>query len=152
MTSHFHISLRQLRESKGMSQEALGEELGVSRQAVGHWESGRMQPQLCLAIKIAKIFGTTVEEMMIVKGKTLTYTHFVKERPFPFVKCPHGNTTMLGTICWHPLKPGCHPVLPRPGEELYQEYLMYKETVPESMPGNDFLNQFDHENENIPVK
>ena len=38
--------LQQLRRQKGLSQENLAEQLGVSRQAVGKWESGAAVPEL----------------------------------------------------------------------------------------------------------
>ena len=37
-------AIRQAREEKGMSQERLAEELGVSRQAVSKWEIGQSVP------------------------------------------------------------------------------------------------------------
>ena len=37
-------AIRQAREEKGMSQERLAEELGVSRQAVSKWEMGQSVP------------------------------------------------------------------------------------------------------------
>jgi putative transcriptional regulator len=49
-----------------LSQAALGECLGVSRQTVIAIETGRYDPSLPLAIAIARHFGTTVEEIFHV--------------------------------------------------------------------------------------
>ena len=38
--------LRQLRRKKGLSQEAVAKELGISRQAVSKWETDIAQPDL----------------------------------------------------------------------------------------------------------
>jgi putative transcriptional regulator len=58
--------VRRLREEAGLSQAALGAELGVSRQTVISIESGRYDPSLPLAIAIARHFGLTVEEIFHV--------------------------------------------------------------------------------------
>lgn len=55
--------VRALRTAKGMSQQALGEALGVSRQTVNAIEQGRYDPSLPLAIRLARYFGLTVEEV-----------------------------------------------------------------------------------------
>ena len=41
----FNEKLQKLRKEKGMSQEALADELGVSRQAVSKWENGQVYPE-----------------------------------------------------------------------------------------------------------
>jgi putative transcriptional regulator len=58
--------VRELRQTAGLSQAALGEVLGVSRQTVIAIETGRYDPSLPLAIAIARHFGTTVEEIFHV--------------------------------------------------------------------------------------
>ncbi|MBM6405566.1 helix-turn-helix transcriptional regulator [Phycicoccus sp. CSK15P-2] len=55
--------IRRLRAERGLSQAALGEALGVSRQTVNSLEGGRYDPSLPLAISLARYFGTTVEEL-----------------------------------------------------------------------------------------
>jgi putative transcriptional regulator len=58
--------VRTLRQAAGMSQAALAEALGVSRQTVIAIEVGRYDPSLPLAIAIAHHFRTTVEEIFHV--------------------------------------------------------------------------------------
>ena len=55
--------VRMLRQRAGLSQAALGERLGVSRQTVIAIESGRYSPSLPLAFRIASFFDSTVDEM-----------------------------------------------------------------------------------------
>lgn len=59
-------SIRELRQAAGLSQAALAEELGVSRQTVNSIETGRYDPSLPLAITIARYFSSTVEEIFHV--------------------------------------------------------------------------------------
>jgi len=58
--------VRALRERLGLSQGALGDALGVSRQTVNSIETGRYDPSLPLAIAIARYFETTIEEIFHV--------------------------------------------------------------------------------------
>ena len=47
-----------------MTQEFVAEALGVSRQAVSKWESGASDPSTANLIALAKLFGTTPEELL----------------------------------------------------------------------------------------
>jgi putative transcriptional regulator len=55
--------LRALRESNGMTQADLATALGVSRQTIISIEQGRYAPSLDLALRMARLFGRTVEEL-----------------------------------------------------------------------------------------
>jgi len=55
--------LRERRTERGLSQAGIAVELGVSRQTVIAIESGRYSPSLPLAFRIARFFGSTVDEM-----------------------------------------------------------------------------------------
>ncbi len=57
--------VRELREQKGLSQEALGKNLGVSRQTINAIEKEKYDPSLPLAFKIAKAFGAPIEKIFI---------------------------------------------------------------------------------------
>ena len=55
--------LRELRGERGWSQAYLAEKLEVSRQSVNAIETGRYDPSLPLAFRIARIFGLTIEQI-----------------------------------------------------------------------------------------
>jgi len=55
--------LRERRAKRDWSQGALAEELGVSRQTVNAIETGKYDPSLELAFRIAKLFGAKVEDI-----------------------------------------------------------------------------------------
>lgn len=57
--------LRELRERQGWSQGALAEELDVSRQTVNALETGKYDPSLPLAFRIARLFGETIEDIFL---------------------------------------------------------------------------------------
>lgn len=49
------------RAKKDLTQADLADKIGVSRQAVNSIETGKFVPSTVLALKMAKVFGTTVE-------------------------------------------------------------------------------------------
>jgi putative transcriptional regulator len=55
--------LKVLRAERNWSQADLGERLGVSRQAVNAIETGKYDPSLPLAIKLARLFEMGIEEI-----------------------------------------------------------------------------------------
>lgn len=59
--------LRKLREMTGLSQAALGKALGVSRQTINSIETGKYDPSLPLAIRLARHFDSRVEEIFHVE-------------------------------------------------------------------------------------
>jgi putative transcriptional regulator len=55
--------LRVLRAERGWSQAELGGRIGVSRQAVNAIETGKHDPSLPLAFRLARLFGMSIEEI-----------------------------------------------------------------------------------------
>ena len=56
-------SLRKLRQAKGLSQQKLGDILGVSRQTINSVENGKFDPSLTLAIKLTKFFDEPIDSI-----------------------------------------------------------------------------------------
>lgn len=59
--------IQQLRKDKGLSQEALGEFLGVSRQAISKWESDTTIPEIDNLIAMSRLFETPVGVLLGVE-------------------------------------------------------------------------------------
>ena len=57
--------LRELRDVKGWSQGELAERLDVSRQTVNALETGKYDPSLPLAFRIARLFGLRIEDVFL---------------------------------------------------------------------------------------
>ena len=72
----FKIRLKELRESKGMTQRDFAAEFGVSKGTVGMWESGAREPRTIDEInRIADYFGVSTDYLL---GRTEE-----KEKPTP---------------------------------------------------------------------
>ena len=61
--------LRVLRAEHGWSQAELAARLDVSRQAVNAIETGKYDPSLPLAFRIARLFGQSIEQIFLDEGK-----------------------------------------------------------------------------------
>lgn len=57
--------IEEIRKERGIRQEEFAKLLGVSRQTISSLETGRYNPSIFLAYKIAKFFGLSIEEVFI---------------------------------------------------------------------------------------
>lgn len=57
--------LKELREAQVLTQEQLGELVGVSRQAINAIETEKFEPSIWLAYDIARIFHTSIEDVFL---------------------------------------------------------------------------------------
>jgi putative transcriptional regulator len=57
--------LKSFRAGRGWSQQDVAERLEVSRQRVNAIETGKDDPSLPLAFRIAELFGVSIEEMFV---------------------------------------------------------------------------------------
>ena len=61
--------IKELRKSKGITQEQLADMLVVSSQAVSKWETGVANPDLALIPDLAKVFEVSTDELLGVDSK-----------------------------------------------------------------------------------
>lgn len=64
--------LRELRKEYDMTQEQLSEKVGVSRQSIVAIETGKYDPSLKLAFKLAKQFDCSIEEVFLFEKEERT--------------------------------------------------------------------------------
>ena len=57
--------IEEIRKQKGIRQEDFARALGVSRQTISSLETGRYNPSIQLAYKIARYFDLTIEEVFL---------------------------------------------------------------------------------------
>lgn len=56
--------IAELRKEKGMTQEQLGDRLGVNSRSVSRWENGHGMPDISLLLELADVLGVTVQELL----------------------------------------------------------------------------------------
>lgn len=57
--------IEQIRKERGIRQDEFAKLMGVSRQTISSLETGRYNPSIILAYKIAKYFNMTIEDVFI---------------------------------------------------------------------------------------
>ena len=69
--------IAQVRKQAGLSQEQLGEKLGVSRQAVSKWESGQTNPDISYITAMCQLFNVSSDWLLFGEDcdPTVTPTH-----------------------------------------------------------------------------
>lgn len=63
--------IEEIRKQKGIRQEDFAKMMGVSRQTISSLETGRYNPSIFLAYKIARCFDMTIEEVFIFEEDNL---------------------------------------------------------------------------------
>ena len=66
--TQFESNVKEYRERKGLSQEGLARELGVSRQTIVNIERGNNEPRILLAIAISAILGVALDQLFRKKA------------------------------------------------------------------------------------
>ena len=66
--------IAQLRREKGMTQEALGENLGVTNKTISRWETGAYMPDIEMLQLLGQCFNVSINE--ILAGQRLTDEEF----------------------------------------------------------------------------
>lgn len=57
--------IEEIRRMRGVRQEEFAKAMGVSRQTISSLETGRYNPSIFLAYKIARYFSMTIEEVFL---------------------------------------------------------------------------------------
>lgn len=90
MNIEMGVKIRQLRLSRGLTQEELGNTLGVSAQAVSKWESGATLPDIQLLPELSVLFGVSIDELFSMTDESrmdridsmISYVRFFPEKDF----------------------------------------------------------------------
>ena len=96
-----------LRKQKGLTQNELGERLGISFQAVSKWERGETLPDTAILLDLAEILETTVDQILTGGRMVLNYK---------------------GKITVAQMSEGIH-ALKRMGELLGPDHILYRSAV-----------------------
>ena len=74
-----------LRKNNNLSQEALAEKLGISRQAVSKWERAEASPDTDNLILLARLYGVSLDELLQTNDEIVPRTDIVVDDHTEFV-------------------------------------------------------------------
>lgn len=82
-----------LRKEKGLTQEQLGEKLGVTNKTISRWENGNYMPDVEMLILLSKEFGVSINEL--ISGERLLAEDFKKAADNNLVAALNNSTFTL---------------------------------------------------------
>lgn len=74
-------NLKDLRRLSGMTQEQVAEKVGLTRQAISSYESGRTQPDLEMLARLAEVYGAEVTDILYGAGQRQKALRFWRRAP-----------------------------------------------------------------------
>ena len=60
----FNSRLKELRTSKGLSQDLLAKSSGLTKTSINHWENGKCTPNAIAIVTLARFFGVTTDYLL----------------------------------------------------------------------------------------
>ena len=85
--------LAELRHEKGLTQQALGDRLGVTNKTISRWENGNYMPDVEMLSLLSKEFGVSINEL--VSGERLATEDFKKAADSNLVTALDNSTFTL---------------------------------------------------------
>ena len=82
-----------LRKEKGLTQEQLGEKLGVTNKTISRWENGNYMPDVEMLSLLSKEFGVSINEL--ISGERLLAEDFKKAADDNLVTALNNSTFTL---------------------------------------------------------
>lgn len=122
MTVQLGDKIRQLRKSRGISQEVLAQFLGVTFQAVSKWETGTALPDVTMIPALASFFGVSTDELF--DYNRLEAERRVEEICRRAYACRQSDPAQSEAILREGLKK-------YPGNDVILNNLLYTMTAPE---------------------
>lgn len=98
---NFSQKLKDIRKKEGISQEQLAERIGVTRQAITKWETGKGLPDVENMVIIAEIFKTTIDELLMdsVANKVEKRPGYTSETIYD-IDCEKHFDVNIGNAAW----------------------------------------------------
>ena len=78
-------NLKDLRRLSGLTQEQVAQRVGLTRQAISSYESGRTQPDLDTLSRLAEVYGAELTDVLYGAGQRQRALRFWRRAPFVLV-------------------------------------------------------------------
>lgn len=96
---NFSQQIKKLRDSRGLTQEQIANELGISRQAVSNWENDRNLPDIEMLISISTTFDISLDELILGERKMNNMTEkLIKDTNENRTAKMNMITSLLGSV------------------------------------------------------
>ena len=77
--SHFSMKLMELRKQRGLSQQQLAEALGLSRSAIGMYETGKREPDMDVLQLFSDYFNADMNTLVSPKKRINEFRNYVNK-------------------------------------------------------------------------
>ncbi len=61
-------TIQEMRAKVNLTQEEVARELNIDRSTVAKWETGKADPRAEMLVKLSKLFGCSIDELMTADG------------------------------------------------------------------------------------
>ena len=95
-----HQNLRRLRAQSGMTQEQVAEQLGLTRQALSSYESGRTRPDIDMLLRLCQVYHTDLEGLVYGDTERLRWERRVKLLAFSVLGVLLALTAISSALLW----------------------------------------------------
>ena len=95
-----HQNLRRLRAQSGMTQEQVAEQLGLTRQALSSYESGRTRPDIDTLLRLCQVYHTDLEGLVYGDTERLRWERRVKILAFSVLGALLALTALSSALLW----------------------------------------------------
>lgn len=93
-------NLRQLRLNSGLTQEQVAEKIGVTRQALSSYESGRTRPDIDMLLRLSEVYGTDIDGVVYGQDRALKSLRIIKRIAFFLYAAIAGLTVVSSALLW----------------------------------------------------
>ena len=93
-------NLRQLRLNSGLTQEQVAEKIGVTRQALSSYESGRTRPDIDMLLRLSEVYGTDIDGVVYGQDRALKSLRIIKRVAFFLYAAIDGLTVISSALLW----------------------------------------------------
>ncbi|OUP66305.1 hypothetical protein B5F13_04865 [Drancourtella sp. An177] len=90
--------LKELREAKKLSQDQVAQELNVSRQAISKWENDKTFPDIDNLIRLSRLYGVTLDELVGVEREKEETTEKDKEEGYKREEVFYHKESIIGML------------------------------------------------------
>lgn len=117
-------NLRALRADSGMTQEQVAEQLGVTRQTLSSYESGRTRPDIDMLVRLCQVYDTDLDGIVYGQARVLKDLRRVRRTAVALLALLVGLTLLSSGLLWSANRffPVSRGLLTQDGMAVFQQH------------------------------